>query len=90
MHAFTRGFAIGALVSTVNLRILANASWSIFNGRVFVSLLGFGVSFASLLAVAFWLTRTYPQWSLGFGVGLSLPGVAGLLYAIRQGWLKEG
>jgi hypothetical protein len=84
MQTFSRGFAIGAIVATLNLRILANASWWVFNGRLLMSLFGFGASFASLLGVAAWIIQTHPQWTLGYGVGLGLPAVAGIVYAFTE------
>lgn len=84
MQTFSRGFAIGAAVATINLRLLANASWWIFNGRVLMSLFGFGASFASLLGVAFWIIKTHPSWTLGYGIGLGLPAVAGIVYAFTE------
>ncbi len=90
MQTFSRGFAIGAMVATLNLRILANASWWVFNGRVLMSLFGFGASFASLLGVAAWIIQNHPQWTLGYGVGLGLPAVAGVVYAFTEAKAEKG
>ena len=81
MQTFAKGLAVGSGVATLNLRILANASWWIFSGRIVASLLAFGASFASLILVAVWLVKVHPSWTLGYGVGLGLPGLAGILYA---------
>ena len=75
------GLALGSAEAVLNMRILGAASWRLMEGEAVGSLLGFGASFLLLVASAFWLVRTHTEWLLGWGLGLALPAVAGLVYA---------
>lgn len=87
MRTFTPGLAVGCGVATVNLHILSRMVWGMFEQRVGPALLGFLLSFATLIGTALFLAARRPDWLLGFGVGLALPGVAGVLFAV---WANRG
>ena len=81
---FTFGLALGCGAAVLNLRVLARASWALFQDGVLAGVLGFGASFALMIGIAFWLSRSHPDWMLGFGIGLALPGLVGIAYAVRE------
>lgn len=90
--AFAPGLAIGCAVSTLNLRLLARAGWSVISGEGAVrALLSFGASFTMLMAAAVWLVLAHPEWLIGFGIGLALPAAVGLWYGLHlKGTLDPG
>lgn len=87
MRTFTPGLAVGCGIATVNLHILSRMVWGMFEQRVVPALLGFLLSFGTLIGAALLLAARRPDWLLGFGVGLALPGIAGVLFAL---WASRG
>ena len=86
MASFTPGLAVGCAIATLNLHILSRMVWGMFEQRVGPALLGFIISFGLLLGTALFLSMRHADWLLGFGVGLALPGAAGVVFAI---WLNR-
>lgn len=81
---FLRGLTVGCTMAVLNLHLLAKACWGVLTGqRGMGSLAGFGLSFALLMASAYWLVLHHPEWLLGFGFGLTLPVLVGFSYAFH-------
>lgn len=81
-RALTIGLVFGTLTALVNLALLAEGVWALFEGRVVAGLLFGGASFVLLLLVAFALLQFEPAWLFGYGIGLTLPAFAGVVVAL--------
>jgi hypothetical protein len=84
--AHSKGFLLGGTLATINLWILAGGYFAIVDGRVVlprVALAATG-SLAVLLGVAIWIVFTQPAWALGFGLGLAVPALGGIIHAVRS------
>lgn len=82
----TSGFVVGGVLATANLWVLAGGYFAIVdqratNARVVLATVG---SLALLLAVAMWIVMFQQAWTVGFGLGLAVPAVGGLVYALRK------
>lgn len=81
---FLRGLAVGCMVATLNLHLLARAAWALLSGEdALRGALGFALSFVLLLVTAYWLVQNREAWLVGFGVGLALPAVVGVAYGVQ-------
>jgi hypothetical protein len=81
---FAHGLAVGAIAMLLNLRLLAAASWALMADQDLLrALLGFAVSFGLLVAIAGAVAFVFPEWILGFAVGLALPAPAGIWFGLR-------
>ena len=79
---FAYGIAVGVIVSTINLRVLGNALWSLLSGqKVFPTIL-LGASLGMLFGVGAWIAFTRSTWMLGFGLGIALPVPAGIWFGL--------
>lgn len=78
----TLGLLFGTLTAVVNLALLAESIWALFESRVAAGLLYGGASFALLLLVAFALGSIEPAWLFGYGLGITLPAFAGVVVAL--------
>lgn len=83
-ETFTRGLVVGCLVSVLNLRVLARASWALLADKDLLrALFGFGASFTLLAGSATFLAFRHPELVLGFGLGLALPAPAGVWFGLK-------
>ncbi len=82
----TTGFLLGGGLATVNLWILAGGYFAVVDQRATIPrvLLSTVGSLAALLGVALWIILSHPEWSLGFGLGLAVPALGGILYALQN------
>jgi hypothetical protein len=80
----TRGFLAGGLLATVNLWMLAGGYFALIERRAEVPrlLLAVGGSFITLLAVAFYVIMYRRTWTIGFGLGLAIPALGGILHGM--------
>jgi hypothetical protein len=88
----TKGFVLGGALATINLWILAGGYFAIVDGRAVpgrVALAAVG-SLSTLLLVAVWLVFTHPAWALGFGLGLAVPALGGIVHAFRTPEGRDG
>ncbi|MBM4280693.1 MAG: hypothetical protein FJ137_07990 [Deltaproteobacteria bacterium] len=79
------GFLLGGGLATVNLWLLAGGYFAVVDGRAAlprVALAAVG-SLSTLLAVAVWVVFSHPAWALGFGVGLAVPALGGIIHGLR-------
>ena len=82
----TTGFLIGGALASLNLWILAGGYFAIVDGRAVlprVALAAVG-SLSVLLLVAVWIVFTHHAWALGFGIGLAVPALGGIVHALRS------
>lgn len=82
------GVLMGSLVMTANLYVLALLLGKVLlqeeNRGIFAVLLG--SSFLCLAGASAWVVKTYPDLALGFGLGLSVPAMAGMVFSLfRRG-----
>ena len=81
---FANGLAVGAIATLLNLRMLAKASWSLMADQDLPrALIGFALSFSVLVAAAGVVAWRFPDWILGFAIGLAIPAPAGLWFGLR-------
>lgn len=82
----TTGFVLGGGLATLNLWILAGGYFAIVDQRATIPrvLLSTVGSLGVLLGVALWIILSHPEWSLGFGLGLAVPALGGILYALQN------
>lgn len=81
----SKGFLIGGTLATLNLWILAGGYFAIVDGRAVlprVALAAVG-SLTVLLAVAIAIVFLQPSWALGFGLGLAVPALGGIVHGLR-------
>jgi hypothetical protein len=81
----SKGFLLGGTLATLNLWILAGGYFAIVDGRAVlprVALAAVG-SLTALLGVAIAIVFLQPTWALGFGLGLAVPALGGILHALR-------
>jgi hypothetical protein len=79
------GFVLGGTLATVNLWILAGGYFAIVDGRTVlprVALAAVG-SLTVLLGVAVAVVFLRPAWALGFGLGLAVPALGGIVHGLR-------
>jgi hypothetical protein len=79
------GFLLGGGLATVNLWLLAGGYFAVVDGRAVlprVALAAVG-SLSTLLGVAVWVVFSHPEWALGFGVGLAVPALGGIIHGVR-------
>jgi hypothetical protein len=79
----TRGFVVGAVLATMNLWVLAGGYFAIVDRRatalrVLLATVG---SLTLLLGVALWIVVARREWSVGFGLGLAVPALGGIVDA---------
>ena len=78
------GVLLGAVVMSLNLVVLSVLLGKVLleeeNRGVFAMLLG--GSFLVLAGASAWIVRTYPDMALGFGLGLSVPALAGMVFSL--------
>jgi hypothetical protein len=84
--AVTKGFLLGGCLATANLWVLAGGYFAIVDGRatgprVLLAAVG---SLALLLGAATWVVFFRSTWSVGFGLGLAVPALGGILYALQN------
>lgn len=82
------GVLLGSLTMTANLYVLALLLGKVLlqeeNRGIFAMLLG--SSFLGLAGASAWVVKTYPDMALGFGLGLSVPAMAGMMFSLfRRG-----
>lgn len=79
----TKGFVVGGGLATVNLWVLAGGYFAIVDQRATAArvLLATVGSLALLLGVALWIVLVKRDWSVGFGLGLAVPALGGIVYA---------
>lgn len=89
--ALAKGVLLGSAASILNLRVLAKAGWALLAGSSASkpgagkqALLGFLGSFALLIGAACFVAFVVPDWMLGFGLGLAMPAVVGVAWAMRR------
>lgn len=84
--ALGKGVLLGSVASILNLRVLAKAGWAMLAGKGSgkQALLGFVGSFALLIGAACFVAFVVPDWVLGFGLGLAMPAVVGVAWAMRR------
>jgi|GEM_PF-1908478 len=80
---FTPGFGIGATLATVNLGVMAKATYGFFNGEKGSAAFAFAMSIALLLGGAVWVATNHSTWLFGYCVGIALPAMSGVWYAKR-------
>jgi hypothetical protein len=80
----TRGFVVGGLIATANLWMVAGGWFALVERRAEVPrmLLGVGGGFAVLLLVAFYVVFYRRAWTVGFGLGLAVPALGGVLHGM--------
>jgi hypothetical protein len=84
-YPHTTGFFIGGALATLNLWLLAGGYFAVVDGRAVlprVALAAVG-SLSVLLLVAVWIVFTHHTWALGFGIGLAVPALGGIVHALR-------
>jgi hypothetical protein len=84
------GVAVGTTVMTLNLGVLARLMGVLMleDGNKVGSVVLLFLSFLALGGVSIWLIQRYPDQNfiMGFGLGLGVPAVAGLLWSLfRKG-----
>jgi hypothetical protein len=82
------GVLLGSSVMTANLYVLALLLGKVLleeeNRGLFSVMLG--ASFLGLAGASAWVVRAYPDMALGFGLGLSVPAMAGMVFSLfRRG-----
>lgn len=82
----TKGFLLGGGLATINLWILAGGYFAIVDKRATAArvLLATVGSLTVLLGVALWIVLFHRAWSVGFGLGLAVPALGGILYAVQN------
>ncbi len=82
----TKGFVVGGGLATVNLWVLAGGYFAIVDQRATAArvLLATVGSLALLLGVALWIVLVRREWSVGFGLGLAVPALGGIVYAVTN------
>lgn len=87
-HGFnvSTGFVLGALLATMNLWVLAGGYFAIVDGRATGPRLVLAAvgSLSLLLGAALWVVLFRQQWSVGFGLGLAVPALGGIVYAVQN------
>jgi hypothetical protein len=81
----SKGFLLGGTLATLNLWILAGGYCAIVDGRAVlprVALAAVG-SLTVLLAVAIAVVFLQSSWALGFGLGLAVPALGGIVHGLR-------
>jgi hypothetical protein len=78
----TLGLVFGTLTAIVNLALLAESIWALFEGRIVSGLVYGGASFVLLVLVAVGIGSIEPAWLLGYGLGITLPAFAGVVFAL--------
>ncbi len=84
------GLAVGTTVMTINLALLAKLLGVVMleDGNKAGSLVLLFLSFLALGRISVWLIQRFPDQNfiMGFGIGLGVPAVAGLLWSLfRRG-----
>ena len=85
-HALSAGFVLGGTFATINLRLLAQGYLALLDEqRVLRRLaLGFLGSVTLMAAVALYIVLYRREWTVGFGLGLGIPALGGLIFALRR------
>ncbi|MCP4499511.1 MAG: hypothetical protein GY822_06040 [Deltaproteobacteria bacterium] len=84
MQPFAPGFAIGSALATVNLGIMARATFGLFNGEQAAAGIAFLISISMLLGGAIWVAIAHTPWLFGYCAGMALPAISGVWYAKRS------
>ena len=78
------GVLLGSVVMSANLMVLSFLLGKMLleeeNRGLFAVLLG--SSFLVLAGASAWIVRTFPDMALGFGLGLSVPALAGMVFSL--------
>lgn len=84
--SFGKGVLLGSIAAVVNLRVLAKAGWGLLSGKAKGGsvLVGFLASFGFLIAASAFVAFVKPDWVLGFGAGLALPALVGVVWATTR------
>ena len=80
---FTKGIAVGALLSVVNLRILGRAIWGFLVGDRSSSMMALLFSLLLILAITAVVALRAPSWALGYGLGMAMPIPVGIWFALK-------
>lgn len=76
------GLAIGCAVAIANLRLMGGGAVALFHKNALGALLGFGASFALLLGGAVFILKMNAAWMLGYGLGIALPALSGIVFGV--------
>ena len=82
----TTGFVVGGALATCNLWILAGGYFAIIDQRAMLLrvLLAATGSLVVLLGTALYILTVHREWTIGFALGLSIPALGGIVYAVQK------
>jgi hypothetical protein len=82
----TCGFVVGGTLATINLWILAGGYFAIIDQRAMLArvLLAAAGSLTVLLGTALYILVAHREWTVGFALGLSIPALGGILFAVQK------